>query len=225
MQVLFQFKSIIWFISSISLKHFKYDVKHFLTKKQWQSIIVYLLLSIVITFMLAWDWKLICATLIGINLMIFIQKAQNKNFQNIVLNWYKFFNSPKGKLTLAIIVGCFGILESYITLSVLSDIENHWLASELIFQNLGVFIILTILILQIFDSSEKKQNNQYKELVSELTEVNPLKRLIAVHNISHLLKKKQLNVNQEEEILEYFKVILNQEKEMVIRQNILKSLC
>ena len=85
MQVLFQFKSIIRLISIISLKHFKYDVKHFLTKKQWQSVIVYSLVSTIITFMLAWNWELICATLIGISLMIFIQKAQNKNFQNIVL--------------------------------------------------------------------------------------------------------------------------------------------
>ena len=70
MQVLFQFKSIIWLISSISLKHFKYDVKHFLTKKQWQSTIVYLLISTMTTFMLAWNWKLICAILIGIILML-----------------------------------------------------------------------------------------------------------------------------------------------------------
>ena len=174
--------------------------------------------------MLAWDWKLICATLIGINLMIFIQKAQNKNFQNIVLNWYKFFNSPKGKLTLAAIGGCLGILGSYITLSMLSSIKNRWLASELIFQNIGICTILAILFLQLFGLSEKKQNTEYKRLVSQLTETNPLKRLIAVQNISYLLKRKQLTTSQEEEILEYFGIILNQEEEIIIRQNILKSL-
>ena len=189
MQVLFQFKSIIWLISSISLKHFKYDVKHFLTKKQWQSTIVYLLISTMTTFMLAWNWKLICAILIGIILMIFIQKAQNKSFQNIVLNWYKFLNSPKGKLALP-------------------NIGNYWLASELIFQDLGIFIILIILVPQLFDLLEKKQNIQYKELISQLSELNPLKRLIAVQDVSQLLEKKQLNINQEKEVLEYFKFML-----------------
>lgn len=174
--------------------------------------------------MLAWNWELICATLIGISLMIFIQKAQNKNFQNIVLNSYTFFNSPKGKLTLAAIGGCLGILGSYITLSMLSSIKNRWLASELIFQNIGICTILAILFLQLFGLSEKKQNTEYKRLVSQLTETNPLKRLIAVQNISYLLKRKQLTTSQEEEILEYFGIILNQEEEIIIRQNILKSL-
>ena len=224
MQVLFQFKSIIWLISSISLKHFKYDVKHFLTKKQWQSTIVYLLISTMTTFMLAWNWKLICAILIGIILMIFIQKAQNKSFQNIVLNWYKFLNSPKGKLALAVVSGCFGIMGSYITLSALPNIGNYWLASELIFQDLGIFIILIILVPQLFDLLEKKQNIQYKELISQLSELNPLKRLIAVQDVSQLLEKKQLNINQEKEVLEYFKFMLNQEQEIVILQNILKNL-
>ena len=174
--------------------------------------------------MLAWNWELICATLIGISLMIFIQKAQNKNFQNIVLNWYIFFNSPKGKLTLAIMGGCLGILGSYTTLSMLSSIKNRWLASELIFQNIGVCTILAILFSQLFGLSEKKQNTEFKRLVSQLTEVNPLKRLIAVQNISCLLKKKQLTASQEKEVLEYFAIILNQEEEIIIRQNILKSL-
>ena len=71
---------------------------------------------------------------------------------------------------------------------------------------------------------EKKQNKQYKELKSQLSELNPLKRLIAVQDVSQLLEKKQLNINQEKEVLEYFKFMLNQEQEIVIRQNILKNL-
>jgi len=133
-------------------------------------------------------------------------------------------NSPKGKLALAVVSGCFGIMGSYITLSALPNIGNYWLASELIFQDLGIFIILIILVPQLFDLLEKKQNIQYKELISQLSELNPLKRLIAVQDVSQLLEKKQLNINQEKEVLEYFKFMLNQEQEIVIRQNILKNL-
>ncbi|GBF86041.1 hypothetical protein AsFPU3_3111 [Aphanothece sacrum FPU3] len=109
-------------------------------------------------------------------------------------------------------------------ISIWSEAQNRWLATGLILQGLGTLLTLGLLGWQIFHLQGKKKEKQYHEWVSDLTEVNPLKRLIAVVNLANLLEKQQLSSSQTKQLREYFRLMLSKENEMVVRQTVLKGL-
>jgi hypothetical protein len=222
MQVSFRSKPIVNVFADVSLIQLKYSVTHFLTQKQRRKMTIWLLGSTGATVMLAWDPKLICATLTGIGLMGLVYRLQTGNWQRRWLYWHEFFNSSPGKLAIAVSSGSFGVISSYIALSIWSNAENRWLATGLILQGFGTFLILGLLSWQLFDSPRKKQENQYQEWVSQLTDVNTLKRLIAVENLSNLIEKKQLTPIQAKQLRGYFRLMLNQETEIIVRQAVLQ---
>ncbi|EAZ89533.1 hypothetical protein CY0110_09191 [Crocosphaera chwakensis CCY0110] len=175
------------------------------------------------TLMLAWNPKLVGATLIGIGLMRFVYWVQTTNWPNRWLYWYKFFNGSQGKLAIAVVTGGFGTISSYMALYIWSNAENQWLATALILQGFGTFLTLGLLAWQMFDLPRTKQEHQYQEWVSQLSDVNDLKRLMAVENLSNLLQQQKLTPTQNQQLSNYFHLMLNQEKNIMIRQAILKG--
>ncbi|MGB5592801.1 MAG: hypothetical protein WBM62_02040 [Crocosphaera sp.] len=222
MQVSFRSKPLVHLFSDVSLTRLKYSVPYFLPQKQRLKMAVWVLGSTGTTLMLAWDPKLVCATLTGIGLMGLVYRFQTVNWQRRWLYWREFVNSSQGKLAIAVSSGSLGIISSYIALSIWSNAENRWLATGLILQGFGTFLILGLLSWQLFDSPRKKQDAQYQEWVSQLTDVNVLKRLIAVENLSNLIEKKQLTPIQAKQLRGYFRLMLNQETEIIVRQAVLQ---
>ncbi|MDJ0729732.1 MAG: hypothetical protein QNJ33_07030 [Crocosphaera sp.] len=172
--------------------------------------------------MLAWDPKLVGATLIGIGLMGLVYWVQTTKWRSRWLYFYEFSQSFQGKLAIAVVSGGFGAISSYIALYIWSHAQNRWLATGLILQGLGTFLTLGLLSWQLFDTPRKKQENQYQEWVSHLTDTKELKRLIAVENLSNLIEKKQLTPIQTKQLRGYFRLMLNQETEIMVRQAVLE---
>ncbi|ACB53779.1 conserved hypothetical protein [Crocosphaera subtropica ATCC 51142] len=225
MQVSLRSKPIVDLLSTLSLSGLKYGaikVISLLLRKQPRTMLLWSLGSMGTTLMLAWNPKLVGATLTGLGLMGLVYWVQTTNWQNRWLYWYQFFNSSQGKLAIAVITGGFGAISSYIALYIWSNAENQWLATGLIFQGLGTFLTLGLLGWQIFDLPRKKQENQYQEWVSQLSDANELKRLIAIDNLLNLLEKRQLTVTQIQKLSGYFRLMLNQETEMTIREAMLQ---
>ncbi len=195
----------------------------FLTRKQHRKMMIWLLGSTGTTLMLGWNWQLVCATLVGISFMGLIHTFQTGYWQHRWLQWSRFFEGSQGKLAIAVSGGVFAVMSSYIALVVWSNAQNRWLATGLILQGFGTFLILGLLTWQLLERSRNKQANQYQEWISQLTESNSLKRLIAVQSLSNLLAKKQLTKTENKQLLGYFYVMLNQETDMIIRQALLEG--
>ncbi len=226
MQVSLRSKPIFDLLSSLYLSGLRYKVIKvipLLLRKQPRKILLWSSGSMGTTLMLAWNPKLVGATLIGIGLMRFVYWGQTTNWQSRWLYWYQFFNSSQGKLAIAVVAGGLGTISSYMALYIWSNAENQWLATGLILQGFGTFLILGLLGWQMFDLPRKKQGNQYQEWVSQLSDVNDLKRLMAVENLSDLLQQKKLTPTQNQQLSNYFHLMLNQEKNTIIRQAILKA--
>lgn len=226
MQVSLRSKPIFDLLSSLSLNGLRYKIVKLipiLLRKQPRTILLWSSGSMGTTLMLAWNPKLVGATLIGIGLMRFVYWVQTTNWQSSCLYWYQFFNSPQGKLAIAVITGGFGTISSYMAFYIWSNAENQWLATALILQGFGTFLILGLLGWQIFDLLRRKQGNQYREWVSQLSDVNDLKRLIAVENLSNFLQQQKLTPTQNKQVSTYFHLMLKQEKNAMIRQAILKG--
>ena len=209
-------------LSNFSWSQLRYGIKYVLKHKQRRKLLLCLSGSMGTTLMLAWDPKLVGATLSGMGLMGVIYWVQTGKWQSRWVYFYEFSQTLPGKLAIAVISGGFGAISSYIALDIWSNAQNRWLATGLILQGFGTFVTLGLLSGQLLSIPRKKQENQYQEWVSQLTDVNVLKRLIAVENLSNLIENKQLNPIQVKQIRGYFRLMLNQETEMMVSQAVLQ---
>ncbi|MGK7940364.1 MAG: hypothetical protein AB4062_09490 [Crocosphaera sp.] len=223
MQVSLRSKPIFHLFSGVSWTRLKGNVTRFLSQKQQRKMVIWFLGATGTTLMLGWNWQLVCATLAGVSFMRLLHSLQTGSWQPRWLHWRNFFESSQGKLAIAVSGGGCAVISSYIALVVWSNAENRWLATGLILQGLGTFLILGLLVWQLLDGPRKKQANQHQEWISQLTDSNPLKRLIAVQSLSNLLANKQLTKTENKQLLGYFYVMLNQETDMVIRQALLEG--
>ena len=172
--------------------------------------------------MLGWNPKLVGATLTGMGLMGLVYWGQTTNWQSRWLGCYQFLQSCQGKLAIAVISGGFGAIGSYIALYIWLNAENRWLATGLILQGFGTLLTLGLLSWQLLDLPRKKREDQYQEWVLQLTDSHELKRLIAVESLSNLLEQQQLTEIQIQQLSGYFRLILRQETEIMVRQAVLQ---
>ncbi|MEL4896988.1 hypothetical protein [Crocosphaera sp. Alani8] len=222
MQVSWRSQPIFDQLSNFSWTQLRYAVKYVLRHKKRRKLLQCCLGSIGITLMLGWDTKLIGATLIGIGVMGGIYWFQTARWQSRWLDFYEFSQTFQGKLAIAVISGGLGAISSYIAFDIWSNAQSRWLATALILQGLGTFLTLGLLGWQLLDKPRKKRENQYHEWVSQLTDSNKLKRLIAVENLANLLQQKKLNQIQIQQLANYFPLMLKQETEIMVSQVVLQ---
>lgn len=223
MQVSFRSKQLPQFFSDVSLTRLKHGVIRLLVQKRIRKLGFWGLGAMGVTLMLGWNWKLVLATITGTICMALVYRIKGWNWQRRWYYWQEFFKEPKGKFSVAVGSGSLAIIGSYIAISIWSEAENRWLATGLIVQGLGTLLTLGLLGWQIFLLQGKKRENQYHQWISNLTESDVLKRLIAVRSLSDLMEKQQLNASQIQQLEEYFRVMLTTEKETVVRRALLQS--
>ncbi len=222
MQVSLRSKPFFDRLSNLSWSQVRYGVSYLLQHKKRRKMLLLLSASMGTTLMLAWDSKLVGATLMGMGLMGVVYWVQTGKWQGRWLYFYEFSQSFQGKLAIAVISGGFGAISSYIAFYIWSNAQNRWLATGLIVQGLGTFLTLGLLSWQLFSIPRKKQENQYQEWVLQLTNDNALKRLLAVQNLYYLLEKKQLTTTQIQQLQRYFALMLHHEEERIICEVVLE---
>jgi hypothetical protein len=195
-----------------------------LTRKQIRKMSRWLLISFATSTMLLWNWKLVLATVSGVGLMLFIYFIQGWNWQAYLSHWRKFFTGSGGKLTIAVGSGGFAALSTYIAASIWADSENRWLATGTILQGFGTLLTLLLLGWHIVGDRSQQDEAKFEQLLSDLTASEPLKRLIAVRQLANLMAKPRLRLVYEQQLVEYFCLLLSKEQEPTIREAVLKSL-
>ncbi|MDJ0598361.1 MAG: hypothetical protein QNJ37_05930 [Crocosphaera sp.] len=221
MQVSLRSKPIFDLLSGVSLRQLRYMMTYWLHRKQGRKMLLWVIGSWGTTLMLKWNPKLVAATLMGIGFMGLVYWVQTINWRSRWRYYYQFLQSFQGKLAIAVSGGTIAVISSYIALSIWCNVENRWLATGLILQGLGTFSTLGLVSWQLFDLPRKKRQHQYQEWVSQLTDTNELKRLIAIDNLVHLLETQQLTPTQILKLSGYFRLMLNQEKNKTVRESIL----
>lgn len=174
-----------------------------------------------IVTMILWNWKLVLATVAGVGLMVLVYLVQGWNWQVYWYHWRRFLTGSNRQLGIAVGSGGIGALSTYIAASIWADSENRWLATSTILQGFGTLIIILLLLWHILTIRANRDEYQLEELLQDLTAQEPLKRLIAVRQLTHLVNNSGLSRH---ELLEYFRLMLSQEQEPVIREAVLHSL-
>jgi hypothetical protein len=176
------------------------------------------------TLMFSWDWKLVVATGVGIGGMGLVYLASGKNWQQYWLLWQPFLKGSQGKLTLAVGSGAIASLSTYLAAAIWAESDNRWLATGTVLEGMGTLLTLTLLGWHILSQQNQDSDTQLEKYLHQLTEPDPIKRLIAVRQLIKLQETKTLPKRDRHQIEEYFQLLLQQESEKLIRQAILEHL-
>ena len=125
-------------------------------------------------------------------------------------------------------VATFGV---YMSASILVEADSYWIAAEILLQGLITFAIFCLLIWQIGHSHSQKSLDLEQSL-REMTHAEPLKRLIAVRQMTRLvtqidpeqiyLTDSQLSLRSH--LTDCFRLMLRQEPDPIVRAAARESL-
>jgi hypothetical protein len=183
-----------------------------------------MLTSFAVTIALAWNWKLVLATGLGVGFMLLVYSMQGWNWQAYLSHWRQFFTGSQGKLTVAVGSGSLAALGTYIAASIWADSENRWLATGTILQGFGTIFTLLLLGWHIVRDRTGQDEVRFELFLQDLTATDSLKRLIAVQQLSTLANKPRLRQVYQPQLVEYFSVMLSREEDAIVREAILRSL-
>jgi hypothetical protein len=104
------------------------------------------------------------------------------------------------------------------------DSPSPWLAAGAIIQGIGTLLTLILLVWQIFNFQGSQQQDYLDKLLSDLTETEPLKRLIAVGKLNNFIARQRLDTALQQDVIKCLQIFLSQEQEVIIREAALDCL-
>lgn len=188
----------------------------------------------VFTLLAVWGWwnsQLLAATGLGIGTMMLVYRAESWDWQQLRSNLKQFWHSPSRRLVLAVGSGGIATVGTYMSFSIWADSSNHWIALSAILQNFGTIAIIALLVRQVLSHSASKDEAVVDRILADLTDADPVKRLIAVRQMTDLVKSSGLGKQSSlkssiglSHTAECFRLMLSQEPEALVRNALLEGL-
>jgi hypothetical protein len=178
----------------------------------------------IIVAMLLWNWKLLLALLSGVGVMLLVYSIQKLDWQKHWSLIRQFFNSPNRRLVLAVTSGGIATISTYMAAAIWVDAKSPWIAAGAIIQGLGTLLTLIFLVWQSVIFYGKPEEDQIDQLLVFLTEPDPLKRLIAVQQLTKFITRQRIDSSWQQNIVECLRLLLSREQEAVIREAAFESL-
>ncbi|MBD2523134.1 armadillo-type fold-containing protein [Nostoc sp. FACHB-133] len=178
----------------------------------------------IVVAMLLWNWMLLLALLMGIGVMVLVYSMQKWDWQ---LHWskiHKFLNSSNRRLVLAVISGGLATVSTYMAAAIWVDSHSSWIAAGAIIQGVGTLSTLILLVWQIVNFYENREEDYLDRLLVNLTDKDPLKRLIALRQLTKFISRQRVDSSVQQEIAECLQLLLSREEEVAIREAAFKSL-
>ena len=178
----------------------------------------------ILVAMLLWNWMLLLALSIGVGIMVLVYSMQEWDWQ---LHWskiHKFLNSSNRRLALAVISGGLATVTTYMATAIWIDSHSSWIAAGAIVQGVGTLLTLILLVWQIVNFYENREEDHLDQLLVNLTEKDPLKRMIALRQLTKVISRKRVDSSVQQDVVECLQLLLSREEEVVIREAAFKSL-
>ena len=147
-----------------------------------------------------WNGKLLLSTTVGLVVMVSVYRMQQWDWQVRWLEFWRFVTGSNRQLTLAVGCGALATVSAYMSVSIWVDFDNHWVASGLILQNLGLGAVIALLVWLVVSHRTSKQQAYLERMLTNLTDADPLKRLIAVREITRWVANTKFSLNDPNEL-------------------------
>ncbi|MFN6461869.1 MAG: armadillo-type fold-containing protein [Nostoc sp. DedVER02] len=174
--------------------------------------------------MFLWNWMLLLALLMGIGVMVLVYSMQKWDWQ---LHWSKirkFLNSSNRRLVLAVISGGLATVITYMAAAIWIDSRSSWIAAGAIVQGVGTLLTLILLVWQFVNFYENREEDHLDRLLVNLTDKDPLKRLIALRQLTKFISRQRVDPSVQQDVVECLQLLLSREEEVAIRDAAFKSL-
>ncbi|MGF1540099.1 MAG: ATP synthase subunit I [Pleurocapsa sp.] len=195
-----------------------------LNKRDWQKIKRWIVISLAIALMWWWHWKLLLATIVGIGLMSLSYLLPSRSWQKYCVRWQRYLTGLNRRLVTAVASGGVGGFSTYLAASIWADAENRWLTTGLILQGFATVITLGLLIGYLWQGKQHSQEFKVDKLLDNLTDREPVKRLIAIRQLTRLLKNNYLSEEYYWQAIEYYQLMLATPQVPTVKQALLDSL-
>lgn len=182
---------------------------------------------------LYWNGRLFVATGTGIGVMVLVYLLHDwqptinlKALKKTLAGWNQPFLVATG-------AGAIATFTTYLAASVWADADSQWIASGAILQSMGTLAVLLLLITQMLNRQARKEQVPYHKFVSDLVHDDPLRRLIAVRQLTEAVSTlddvsdRRIGHSRKplrHEIADYFRLMLSREDEPIVRDAIYDGL-
>ncbi len=174
--------------------------------------------------LLLWNWRLWFAIAVGLGMRVLVYRLQRQHWQPPWAKIRLLLNQVSHTPALAFLSGGLAMGSTYISLCIWRDAPSPWIGAGLLLQGLGTLAVLILLVGLSLNHPSQGRAGQFQKLVLDLTEPDPLKRLVAVRQLSRLVGTTPLNLPQTQQVGEYLQLLLHQESEPLIRKAVLEEL-
>ena len=184
--------------------------------------------------LLYWNGRLFLATGAGIGVMALVYvlhdwqpRLNTAALQKLLEGW----NQP---LMVAVGSGAIATLLTYLGVSVWAESESPWIAAGALLQSAGTLAVLLMLITNRLNRQTQRDRTVYSQLIADLAHADPLKRLIAVRQLTDWVSvledepsDRRLGRSKKptrQEIGDYFRVMLQREEDAIVREAVYDGL-
>lgn len=173
------------------------------------------------------DIKLILATSVFTATILFTSQLKHLKWNYYYRDIQKLLTPQNKQLILSVSsAGILGI-STYLIFNIWTEIDNKWLAFGIIWQFIFSSIPLGFFWWKLSQKSTSKIQNlskNFSELIQELNNDAPLKRLWAINEIIKLWETDQLTLEEITQTQEYFSLLIDLETETIIINKLHKIL-
>lgn len=200
----------------------------------WRSVPqVWFVVTIGAFALLYWNGRLLFATGAGVAVMLLVYLMHDWQPRVNLSQLRKFLRGWNQPFVVSAGAGAIATLAIYLASSIWVDSESPWVASGALLQGAGTLTVLLLLIGQMLDRQTRQEQIQYKQLVRDLLHQDPLKRLIAVRQLTDALSVIDRDSDagagtskapSRREVAGYFRLMLGREPEPTVREALLDGL-
>ncbi|RMH77204.1 MAG: hypothetical protein D6680_06085 [Cyanobacteria bacterium J007] len=176
----------------------------------------------VATLLLACNWKLAVAIAIGTGAMLGVYALQSSHWPGFETKLRQFLHGTNRDLAIAVGSGGVATFGSYLAVSIWVESDNPWLATGAIVQGLCTMATLGLLSWHFLDRQTGSGRDRFHALLDDLTDTDPLKRLIAVRQLTRMMNASTTEDRQA--IADCFRLLLARETEPIVRNAVLDGL-
>ncbi len=174
--------------------------------------------------LLAWNERLVLSTSAGVGMLFLVYNRRETRWQSAMMEWRDRLEALNQRLVLSVCSGVGATLGIYGILSIWLETQNHWLATGIILQGTATLGTLGLLLWQNWDkhrAPSPEHIQDWNHCLLDLTHADPLKRLMAIHQINQQLRDWP---DQQAHVAEYFRIMLSRETDEMIRSALLDGL-
>ncbi len=174
--------------------------------------------------LLFWNGRLVLATGVGVAVMALIYLMQDCQLQVPKASLRRLVHLLSQPLVLAVMGGGTAMLSTYLAASVWVEVDSPWLAAGGILQGAGTLAVLLLLVGQYLHRQTTNSQGQFSQKLADLTHADPLRRLIAVRELTRSLRDLDQSSSERRELADYFRLMLSQESQGIVREAVLDGL-